>query len=208
VRMRAIVVFVFLCAWLPAITRAQPNPEAGRRSYEVCAGCHGFLAEGNELVNAPRLAGLPSWYLERQMHDFVTGARGVAGDEHGQRMAVMARAALGERELQDLLAYLVTLPGRPIERTLDGDAASGATRYAICAACHGQKAEGDEALGAPALANLDDWYLVRQLELYAAGLRGYRADDTFGQQMRAMAGTVAEPAAQRDVAAYVRSLAH
>jgi cytochrome c oxidase subunit 2 len=206
--MRAIPVLFVFCAWLPAIATAQPDLEAGRRTYEVCAGCHGFLAEGDELVNAPRLAGLPSWYLERQMRDFIGGVRGTAGDDQGQRMAVMARAALGERELQDLLAYLVTLPGKSAEPTLEGDAASGATRYAVCAACHGQKAEGNEALGAPALAGLDDWYLVRQLGLYAQGLRGYRTDDTFGQQMRAMAGTLTDPAAQRDVAAYVRSLAN
>jgi cytochrome c oxidase subunit II len=132
--------------------------------------------------------------------------RGADGDEHGQRMAIMARAAHDERELTDLLAYMTSLPGKPTPPTVTGDAAEGANLYAVCAACHGQRGEGNEALGAPALAGLDDWYLVRQLRLYADGLRGYRADDAFGQQMRAMAGTVADPKTRRDLAAYIYSL--
>ena len=75
------------------------------------------------------------------------------------------------------------------------------------AACHGQRGEGNEALGAPGLAALDDWYLIRQLRLYVEGLRGFQPGDTFGLQMRAIAGTAADPQAQRDLAAYIRSLA-
>ena len=206
--MRAALCFFVVWAWLPSAVTAQVSVEAGRRSYEVCAGCHGFLAEGNELVGAPRLAGLPSWYVERQMRNFAAGLRGREGDDHGLRMAPMARAARGERQLPDLLAYLATLPGKPMPPTLGGDAAEGGRRYAVCAACHGQNGEGNEALGAPGLATLDDWYFVRQLGLYARGLRGFDRDDAFGQQMRAIAGTVNDEQAQRDVAAYARSLSH
>ena len=206
--MRALSFVVVVCTWLLAIGAAQPSLETGRRGYEVCAGCHGFAAEGNELVNAPRLAGLPSWYLERQMRNFTAGLRGAAGDDHGQKMAVMARAIRGERGLEDLLAYIATLPGKRALPTLAGDTSEGSRRYAVCAACHGQKGEGNEALGAPGLATLDDWYLVRQLRLYVDGLRGVQPDDTFGVQMRAIAGTVADPQAQRDLAAYIRSLAN
>jgi cytochrome c553 len=207
VNLRAWSLFV-VCAWLPSAVTAQASVEAGRRGYEVCAGCHGFLAEGNELVGAPRLAGLASWYLERQMRNFAAGLRGGEGDDHGLRMAPMARSARDARQLQDLLAYLATLPGKPMPPTLVGDAAEGGRRYAVCAACHGQNGEGNEALGAPGLATLDDWYLVRQLRLYASGLRGFGQNDVFGQQMRAVAGAVNEEKAQRDVAAYARSLGH
>lgn len=206
--MRGALCLFLVCAWLPSVVTAQASVDAGRRGYEVCAGCHGFLAEGNELVGAPRLAGLPSWYVERQMRNFAAGLRGREGDDHGLRMAPMARAARGERQLPDLLAYLATLPGKPMPPTLGGDAAEGSRRYTVCAACHGQIGEGNEALGAPGLATLDDWYFVRQLRLYASGLRGFGRDDAFGQQMRAIAGTVNDEQAQRDVAAYARSLSH
>jgi cytochrome c oxidase subunit 2 len=203
------VVHWLVIAWagLPASGIGQPNLESGREVYQVCAGCHGFSGEGNALVGAPRLAGLQPWYLERQLHNFADGLRGGSGDDHGQRMAPMTRAAHGEREIKDLVAYVGTLPVKASAPTLQGDAAAGASRYAVCAACHGQKAEGNESLGAPALATLDDWYLVRQLNLYAAGQRGTSSQDTFGQQMRAISGTVTDPQQQRDLAAYIHSLA-
>jgi len=205
--MRLVVLSVVLLLALPVAGTAQPSVEAGRRSYDVCAGCHGFDGEGNPLVDAPRLNGLPSWYLERQMRDFAAGLRGAEGDSHGQRMAIMARAAGNERELADLLAYIATLPRKSERPTIDADAAEGGRRYAVCAACHGAAGEGNEALAAPPLTVLDDWYLVRQLRLYAEGLRGFRADDVYGQQMRAMAAAVADDQAQRDLAAYIHSLA-
>jgi cytochrome c oxidase subunit 2 len=203
--LRAALCLVVVSVWLSSAATAQVSVDAGRRGYEVCAGCHGFLAEGNELVGAPRLAGLPSWYLERQMRNFAAGLRGGEGDDHGLRMAPMARTARDARQLQDLLAYLATLPGKPTPPTVVGDAAEGARRYPVCSACHGQNGEGNEALGAPGLATLDDWYFVRQLRLFAKGLRGFRQDDTWGQQMRAVAGAVNDEQAQRDLAAHVRT---
>ena len=203
--MRA-ALFVVLACVCPAWIAAQPNLQAGRHGFEVCAGCHGFAGEGSELVGAPQLAGLPPWYLERQMRNFASGARGALGDDHGRRMALMARAPGNDRALQDLLAYIGTLPRRVPQATLTGDANSGAQRYAVCAACHGQKGEGSEALGAPGLSTLDDWYVVRQLRLYVDGLRGFNSDDAPGQQMRVLAGTVTEPKVQNDLASYIRSL--
>ena len=62
-----------------------------------------------------------------------------------------------------------------------GDAAAGKTLYATCAACHGQQAEGTEALHAPKLAGQEEWYLVRQLQNFKAGIRGADKKDTYGQ---------------------------
>jgi cytochrome c oxidase subunit 2 len=76
----------------------------------------------------------------------------------------------------------------------------------VCAACHGLAAEGNEATSAPALAGLDDWYVVEQLRLYAEGLRGAQAGDVYGQQMRALASTFPDDEARRDLAAYIASL--
>ena len=35
--------------------------------FRYCVTCHGVELQGNGLVDAPRLAGLPRWDLERQM---------------------------------------------------------------------------------------------------------------------------------------------
>jgi cytochrome c oxidase subunit 2 len=54
---------------------------------------------------------------------------------------------------------------------------------------------------------VDDWYIVAQLRLYADGLRGAHAEDTYGQQMRAMASLFADDTARHDLAAFIGSLA-
>jgi len=187
---------------------AQPNGHAGRELYAVCAGCHGFDGEGQQLVQAPRLAGLEPWYVARQMRNFAAGVRGYAAEDlHGTRMATMAKAARDERDIADLSAYLTTLPvGKPAP-TLSGDVENGRRLYATCAACHGEDGAGREDTSSPGLAGLDDWYIVAQLQLFATGQRGAHTEDTYGQQMRAMASLFADDAARRDLAAYAGSLA-
>ena len=90
--------------------------------------------------------------------------------------------------------------------TLSGDAAKGNAQYAACAACHGQKAEGNAALNAPALAGIDYWYQLAQLEKFRSGTRGAHANDVYGKQMAPMAATLADEAAMKDVVAYINSL--
>ena len=87
-----------------------------------------------------------------------------------------------------------------------GDAATGKGLYATCGACHGQKAEGQQALNAPALAGQEEWYLIRQLENFKAGIRGSNPKDMYGMQMAPMAQMLATPQAMEDVAAYIKSL--
>lgn len=84
--------------------------------------------------------------------------------------------------------------------------ADGKALYGSCAACHGQRAEGNAALGAPALAGLQDWYLKAQLEAYTLGRRGYAAGDAYGTQMRAMAKTLPGAAERAAVSAYIAKL--
>lgn len=87
-----------------------------------------------------------------------------------------------------------------------GDATKGKTLYATCGACHGQNAEGMEALNAPKLAGQEEWYLVRQLQNFKSGARGSNPKDTYGMQMAPMAQLLTDDQAMADVAAYVKSL--
>lgn len=86
------------------------------------------------------------------------------------------------------------------------DAAAGQAAYAVCAACHGADAGGNEQLGGPALADQSDWYLVRQLNNYRQGLRGYVPADSYGTQMKPMAATLSGDESIEDVVAYINSL--
>ncbi len=89
---------------------------------------------------------------------------------------------------------------------LAGDPAAGKALYAICATCHGQNGEGMKAVNGPAIAGQEEWYLVRQLKNFKAGVRGADPKDVFGMQMRPMAMTLANDKAIEDVAAYISSL--
>lgn len=93
---------------------------------------------------------------------------------------------------------------------LSGAAAAGATGqqlYAACAACHGVRAEGNVAVGAPALAGQYANYLQRQLRNFNAGVRGTHKEDSHGAQMRAATQAVLrDDRAIIDVANYISSL--
>jgi putative membrane-bound dehydrogenase-like protein len=54
-----------------------------------------------------------------------------------------------------------------------------------CASCHGGDGGGDQALGAPTLAGMDNWYVQTQLQKFLAGLRGTHFKDPDGMSMRA-----------------------
>lgn len=79
----------------------------GSRYYQgKCGACHGGQAEGNESFNAPRLQGLSTQYLNRQMSNFVNGLRGThQQDKFGRQMAMMAKTTSG-KELEDILYYI------------------------------------------------------------------------------------------------------
>lgn len=210
-RVRLFVLVMLSPAIVPAW--AQSDLEAGRRSFEVCAGCHGFLGEGNRLVGAPRLAGIDTWYLERQVQNFKAERRGHAeGDANGRRMMLMAQAVESERELGDLLAWIAGLPepvasaGTAEEETPTAANSQGQSAYALCSACHGADGLGNESLGAPALVSLDDWYFAEQLKLFAEGLRGADPADTYGAQMRALAMSFDTEDERRALVSFVDSL--
>ena len=87
-----------------------------------------------------------------------------------------------------------------------GNAAAGQAQYAVCAACHGQQGEGVEAMNGPKLAGQSAWYLTNEIRAFQQGLRGAHEDDTYGQQMVAMANILATDEALRNVVAHIRTL--
>lgn len=180
---------------------------AGQSAYAVCAACHGQNGEGNVAMNAPKLAGQAGWYIKRQLAAYRDGLRGTApGDTFGMQMRPMAMAVSDPTAEANLIAYIESLPDTDAAPTVTGDVAAGQAAYAVCAACHGPKGEGNEQMGGPRIAGQDDWYLIRQLSNYNKGLRGYDPKDTFGMQMKPMAATVATEKAANDVVAYINTL--
>jgi cytochrome c oxidase subunit II len=179
----------------------------GEALYGVCAGCHGFAGEGQSAVHAPNLTGLEDWYLARQLSYFREGIRGAhADDVYGQQMAPFALSLPDDRAIEDVVAYIASLPRSLSQSVVSGDPERGRAQYALCSACHGADARGNEQLSAPALVGLDDWYVVRQLELYRDGQRGAHPQDTYGRQMQAIVGTLGDVEQLRDLARYLTTL--
>jgi cytochrome c oxidase subunit 2 len=86
------------------------DPERGKSLYTTCSACHGTEGQGIWATNAPRLANMSDWYLQRQMHNFREGIRGKhPQDFHGAQMASMARVLADDRAINDVLDYLHTL---------------------------------------------------------------------------------------------------
>ncbi|WP_163557267.1 c-type cytochrome [Halomonas sp. NO4] len=187
--------------------RSPGDPEAGAEQFAVCVTCHGGQGQGQLENNAPRLAGLDSDYLKRQLRNFRTGARGESeADPFGQQMRPFAVSLTDAQAIRDLAAFIETLPVEPTRKTIVGDAQRGARLYRTCASCHGAEGQGMPQFKAPRLAGMNDWYLVRQLQNFREGVRGRHPDDLYGNQMVDMAQILVDDAALRDVTAYIATL--
>ena len=177
----------------------------GKAAYAVCAACHGANGMGNKALNAPRIAGQEPWYLERQLKNFKGGLRGAnAKDPYGMQMRPMALTLANDQAVSAMAAYVSSMPvSISSESTVKGDATAGKASYMICQTCHGPKGGGNKALNSPKLTGLQDWYIVRQLKNFKAGIRGTKSGDLFGMQMRPMAMTLANDEVINNVTAYI-----
>jgi cytochrome c oxidase subunit II len=201
-------------SWLVGFpTFAQSSAEvagdaaAGKPLYAVCAACHGAQAEGNPALNAPKLSGQGDWYLKRQLQLFKTGARGThEKDTFGKMMAPMVATLADNAAINNVAAYIKTLPDNPAAATVQGNAKSGHDPYVNCAACHGPDGRGIQATNAPRLKGMSDWYLVTQLNNFRQGIRGAHPKDIYGAQMALIANMLNDDQATADVVAYINTL--
>ncbi len=179
----------------------------GETLFKICAACHGANAEGMATLNAPANAGQDPWYMTRQLKNFKAGIRGAHPDDtFGAQMRPMAMMLASDQDIEDVVAYITSLDLPEPPRTVDGDVELGKQAYETCIPCHGEFAQGAQALDAPRLSNQHDWYNVRQLENFKAGIRGGHQNDIYGAQMRIMSQMLESDERVRAVAAYIATL--
>lgn len=179
----------------------------GAELFETCAPCHGPTGVGNADIAAPAIAGLPQWYIEGQLRSFQEGWRGKHHEDlPGLRMRPMAVSLNREGDIESVAEYVASLAAPFPESTLHGNAGAGAAQYEqVCVTCHGPDGRGIEALRAPPIVQLHDWYLVQELENFRSGARGAHPADTWGLTMRAQAALLTDQG-MRDIIAYVQTL--
>ena len=133
---------------------AMSGGEGGARY--ACGACHGARGQGNGF-DAPRLAGLPAGYLQKQMEDFAAGLR-----PH----AVMRDVArfLDSDERVQVSRYYAALP--PLAMPPANDEAPAASTAALyvqaCQACHGPAGAG--SADGPPLNAQPAFYIAQQLQ--------------------------------------------
>ncbi|MGI9305125.1 MAG: c-type cytochrome, partial [Gammaproteobacteria bacterium] len=201
-------------AWLAAQPTyaqlsAQPtgDAEAGKASYAVCIACHGAQGEGNQALNAPKLTGQSAWYMKTQLQNFKQGIRGTDDkDVFGRQMAAMAATLVDDAAINNVVAYIESLPDNPAPVTIEGDAAKGKKIYNTCARCHGLDGQGIWSTNAPRQAGMSDWYLVTQLSNFKHGIRGSHPQDKYGPQMALMSEFLQDDEAINNLVAYINTL--
>jgi len=169
----------------------------------TCNSCH--AAENQLASKAPSLAGQQQQYLEKQLLQLQAGERGaVAEDTMGMVMAAMAKP-LSAGEIDELSTYFSALPvvASSVQQPDPAQADKGRRIYiGSCGACHGNKAQGNLELKAPALNLLTQDYLLLQLQHFQSGVRGSTSTDKPGRQMAMMSRTLTE-ADRQAVVAYI-----
>ncbi|MEZ5505836.1 MAG: cytochrome-c oxidase, cbb3-type subunit III [Gammaproteobacteria bacterium] len=153
-----------------------------------CAVCHGSDARGN--VGYPNLTD----------NDWLYGGTPdqiVATIVHGRNAMMPAKGGLPmtEQDIVDMAAYVLSLSGRQGS----GNAEAAKPKFAVCSACHGADAKGNQMLGGP---NLTD-----NIWLYGGSEKSIIETLTNGRQgkMPAFKDTLSEEKIHV-LAAYVYSL--
>ena len=174
----------------PAPAQAQGSADAGQQiasngganGLAACASCHGAQGEGNPAGGFPRIAGLPEYYLAKQLASFARESR------NNPIMSPIAKA-MSEQQMRDVSTYYASAeaPAAPQAQT-QGNAnskpAAGALergqtlaavgdeakRIQACANCHGPGGAG-EAPSYPYLAGQHAGYLSAALTEWKSGAR-------------------------------------
>ena len=133
---------------------AMSGGEGGARY--ACSSCHGARGEGNGF-DAPRLAGLPAGYLQKQMEDYAAGLRA------HEVMRDVARFLDSDERVRVASFYAALPPQALLPANEEVLAATTPTLYVdACAQCHGT--EGVGTVNGPPLNAQPAFYLVQQLQ--------------------------------------------
>lgn len=191
---------------LVACSAPAPGIARGEAIFDTCSPCHGDAGQGKVELEAPPLAGASEWYLAAQLNNFQGGVRGYHyQDAGGLRMRPMSRALTTPEDVQSVIAYITSLPAADPAPTGHGDAQAGAQEFQVCSACHGLDGSGNQALNAPSLLHLPDWYIAASVRKFRDRVRGATPGDIAGATMFPMVMSITDESVE-NVAAYIQTL--
>lgn len=170
-KVTAVVALIVGLAATAQAAQLQGDVAAGEQKSASCVGCHG--ADGNSMAPGfPKLAGLGTKYLYKQLQDIRDGVRPVptmAGQVDN----------MSDQDLADIAAYFdaqtrtrsVADPdqlalGRKIYL---GGIQESSRNVAACAGCHSPSGKGNSPAGFPGLAGQHAEYIATQLKMFRKG---------------------------------------
>lgn len=142
--------------------------------YEICALCHS-LDGVSRMAKFPKLAGQPAPYIEKQLHDFLSGRR---ANDGGQMAAIVTEIT---PEDFPIVAAWFASQAAPAPEDL-GDVSTGMALFSDlgCVTCHGPETASDVT---PHLTAQHTAYLAKQMVDFRDG---DRANDPDGAMQAAM----------------------
>jgi cytochrome c553 len=167
-----------------SFAEGSPKPDVQRgagivasgTSYGIvaCATCHAFSSDGDGSGGSPKLAGIPAYYLAKQLRDFASGMR------PDDIMSPIARKMKPE-DIADVSEYYSGVRGTPTPLpAAEPDLLALGTRLATvgdekkttqaCEGCHGLEGRG-EAPAIPPLAGQYASYIALQMKMWQEGSR-------------------------------------
>lgn len=151
-----------------AALQAKGDADRGAIAFEVCQGCHGMDALGEEDGSYPRLAGQHATVLIKQLADVRAGVR-----DNRKMYPFADDHVVNVQDLADIAVYLQGLPATAEHGLGPGDALEqGRTLYQRdCMECHGPNGEGDAESFYPRVADQHYRYLLRQMRDIRTGKR-------------------------------------
>ncbi|MEW8508446.1 MAG: c-type cytochrome [Candidatus Thiodiazotropha sp.] len=184
------ILIIFLCL-IPSLSPAF-DFENGEEINEVCAGCHGEYGQGGKEGEYPRLAGMPSAFLAKQLHLFRDRTR-----PNLAMVEYVDERQMPDQDIEDISKFLeqivlkTKLPPadenspdfNAYERLLEskrlmqiprapGDVENGRKIYRKeCGSCHGREGMGDREKAVPMIAGQYTNYLWRQVKKYREKIR-------------------------------------
>ena len=162
----------------------------GQSIYQHCKNCHGTVGEGGKDGKYPRIAALPSDYIQRQLSNFKLRKR-----VNKPMLPIFKNWRFDEDAMAEVAAYVATLPepSPPVfepsaERLAEFDSREEFDELGrelfrgTCSQCHGDDARGREDKEAPPLVNQYPNYLMKQISDFSNGRREHEhAEKMFGE---------------------------
>lgn len=153
--------------------------ENGKKLSRSCALCHGKYMQGVAGDLYPRLAGLPSGYIENELHRLKDGRR----EAHLPMLITSMVDTLSEGDMSDISAYLEHMPVPTAHRrgipNSKGNASAGKNVYVNeeCDSCHRKDGSGKAKKGIPPLKGQHTDYLFKQMKDFKEIARIHDGED-------------------------------